>query len=379
MTKSLRILFVIETGGGGSGRHVIDIARAFADQGHAVSIAYSPEQAEDWFQAAVSALEGVRSYCQQMRHAPHISDIAAIRGVRKIIQRDGPFDIVHGHSSKGGAIARIAALRTRTKVLYTPHAFVTLNALLPRSKRIMYGLIEKLLVNLADALICVSSAEYEHAVSMGIETSRLRLIPNGLDPLPNFDRSAVRKELGLNPEHIAIGFVGRLVPQKAVDHLIAAFAIVGAAIPQARLIIVGDGGQEAQLRKQAADLGLSESIVWAGSQNGARLMTAFDIYALSSIYEAFPYVLIEAALHGLPIVATRVGGTAELVHEGRNGALAPIGDVPAFAGALMKLVEDQATRERLGTESAILGKSFTADAMASRTLELYRDLLAQPD
>ena len=367
---------MIETGGAGAGRHVIDLARALSSEGHRLSIVYSARQAEPWFVSAVAGLKDVRSYCQPMHHQPRPSDIHAVRRIRKIVLRDGPFDIIHGHSSKGGAIARFAAMRTSCKTLYTPHAFVTMNATLPVAKRYCYGVIERLLATVTDALICVSSAEYDHAISLGIAPRRLRTIPNGLFPLPDVDRSMVRSELGLHEEHAVIGFVGRLESQKAVDRLIAAFAIVAKAQPSARLVIVGHGSTEQVLRQQAANLGISNRIVWTGSVNGARMMAAFDVFALSSIYEAFPYVFIEAALCGLPIVSTDVGGTTELVHTGKNGSVIAIGDVPRFAAALNALISDPTMRSQFGAASRELGKNFTARVMADRTLELYKELVS---
>ncbi len=375
MTRSLRILHVIETGGAGSGRHVIDLTRALAAKGHQIGIIYSALRIEPWFESAIAELRNVRSYSVPMRRRPHFSDLSAVRRIRRIIRHDGPFDIVHGHSSKGGAIARFAAVGTGCKVFYTPHAFVTMNVTLPGSKRFFYVWTEKFLAHLTDMLICVSSTEYDHAMSLGIARRRLQKVPNGLNPLPDVDRRTVREELDLRPEHVAIGFVGRLEAQKAVNVLISAFAECAQVQPSARLVIVGQGSDEQVLRQQAGQFGVADRIIWAGPANGARLMAGFDIYALSSIYEAFPYVLIEAAFRSLPIAATDVGGTRELVHDGVNGFVTAPGDIGGFAASLNTLVGDAATRKRLGAESCRLGENFTADAMAKKTLALYQELV----
>ena len=231
---------------------------------------------------------------------------------------------------------------------------------------------------MTDALICVSSAEYDHALSLGIAARRLRMIPNGCYPLPDVDRSTVRKQLGLRPEHVAIGFVGRIEAQKALDVLLAAFAQAAESQPMAKLVIVGNGSKEQALRQQAEELGISDRIVWTGPANGARMMAGFDVFALSSLYEAFPYVLIEAALRCLPMVATRVGGTAELVHDGINGSVVAPGDVAGFATALGRLIDDRANRERIGSASRKLAENFTAEIMATKTLELYEELVSAP-
>ena len=372
MAGSLNILLLIETGGAGSGRHVIDLAGELAGRGHRLGIVYSDLRIESWFRAELDALEGVRQYRVAMRRAPHPSDLAAVAAVRRILRNDGPFDIVHGHSSKGGAIARLATIGLPVSCVYTPHAFFTMSAALPVSKRLLYGSVERLLAPLTDRIICVSSAERDHAQSLGIAPARLTVVPNGLGPLPEADRASVRAELGLTPGDVAIGFVGRLAEQKAVQRLVRAFAAV--EDPSARLVVVGGGPDEDGLKTLASELGVASRCAFTGPADGARMMAGFDVFALPSLYEAFPYVLIEAAFRGLPIVSMDVGGTAELVHDEVNGFVVEQGNETAFAAALRQLVDDAALRHRLGRGSVELGESFSVAAMTDRTLTVYEDL-----
>lgn len=376
MTKTLNILLVIETGGAGSGRHVVDLATKFSEKGHHVSVIYSALRAESWFEEALSTLPLVTVYRQAMRRAPHVSDVSSVRNIRKILRSKGPFDIIHGHSSKAGALSRLAALGTGCRAVYTPHAFATMNQESPAVMRYIYGRVEKWLSSITDALICVSSAEFDHAVELGLRSNCLRTIPNGARPLPAADRTTVRSELGLDSDEVAIGFVGRLEPQKAVDDLISAFAILARARSNVRLVIIGDGNCEPSLRQHAISSGVSDQIIWTGPLDGARAMAGLDIFALSSIYEGFPYVLIEAAFRGLPIVATAVGGTSELVHDGVNGRVVGINDVAAFGAALQNLVEDTELRERMARASLQMSEQFTAEKMAERTLEMYQGLIS---
>lgn len=376
MANALNILLVIETGGAGSGRHVVDLATKFSANGHHVSVIYSALRAESWFEEALSTLPLVTVYRQAMRRAPHISDISAVRNIRRIIRSDGPFDIIHGHSSKAGALSRLAALGTGCPAVYTPHAFITMNQESPRVMRFIYGRVERWLSSITDALICVSSAEFDHAVDLGLRFDCLRTIPNGARPLPAADRATVRSELGLDPDQVAIGFVGRLEPQKAVDDLISAFALLARTRADVRLVIIGDGHCEPSLRQHAISSGVSDKIIWTGPLDGARAMAGLDIFALSSIYEGFPYVLIEAAFRGLPIVATAVGGTSELVHDGVSGRVVGINDVAAFGAALQSLAQDNELRARMAQASLQMSEQFTAEKMAERTLEMYRDLIS---
>lgn len=374
--RNLQILFVIETGGAGSGRHVIDLASALARDGHRIGIIYSTLRSEPWFESEIGKLDNVDTYCLPMHREPHRSDFRMVREIRNIIREEGPFDIVHGHSSKAGALCRLAAIGTGCKTVYTPHAFVTMNYCLPRLKRLFYQLIELTLAPLADAIICVSSAEFDHAKSQGIASKRLRVVPNGLRPLAHADRISVREELGLKPEHIVVGFVGRLDPQKAVNILISAFSIIAKEVSEARLLIVGQGQDEGALRQLAESEGAAERIIWAGPANGARMMVAFDIFAMSSIYEAFPYVLIEAAFRALPIISTDVGGTKELVLDNYNGRVVSRGDVSGLADALLELVTEGSVRASMSAASLALAESFTVEKMVANTLDVYYELVA---
>ena len=376
MATVLNILLVIETGGAGSGRHVVDLATKFSESGHRVSVIYSALRAESWFEEALSTLPLVTVYRQAMRRAPHISDITSVWNIRRILRSKGPFDIIHGHSSKAGALSRLAAFGTSCPAVYTPHAFATMNQGSPAIMRYIYGRVEKWLSSITDALICVSSAEFDHAVELGLRSDCLRTIPNGARPLPAADRATVRAELGLDSDEVAIGFVGRLEPQKAVDDLISAFAILARTHSNVRLVIIGDGHCEPSLRQHAISSGVSDQIIWTGPLDGARAMAGLDIFALSSIYEGFPYVLIEAAFRGLPIIATAVGGTDELVHDGVNGRVVGINDVTAFGAALQSLANDNELRERMARASLEMSKQFTAEKMAERTLEMYQALLS---
>lgn len=106
-------------------------------------------------------------------------------------------------------------------------------------------------------------------------------------------------------------------------------------------------------------------------------MRAFDIFALSSDYEGFPYVLLEAMAEGLPLVATRVGGTELAIREGENGFVVPIGDIQGFAQSLDLLLSDTALRRRMGENSRIWVQQFTVDKMVEATLALYKELLQE--
>jgi glycosyltransferase involved in cell wall biosynthesis len=170
------------------------------------------------------------------------------------------------------------------------------------------------------------------------------------------------------------------VPQKSIDTLLQAFSRFRRhAGVDAWLAIVGAGPLEAELRRRARDLGVGERVVWAGFHEDMRgVMRAFDVFAISSVYEGFGLVLIEAMASGRPVVATRAGAIPEVVADGDTGLLVPPGDPQAFAAALAKMT-DPALRRSLGQAGQRRALAdFTLDTMFARTDALYTDILAPP-
>ncbi len=370
-----RILLVLENAGSGSGRHVLDLCRGLIARGHDVTLLYSRSRLENWFEEELAATTALNAVTLDMRPGLRLADIASCRAVRRYLNARGPFDVIHGHSAKGGALARLAA-RARDGVrVYTPHALYTLRFAPGSIPGRFYGLLEKTLARECEGIICVSSAEHRHAVTLGLPSTKLFTVENGLAPLPPVDRDALRRHLRLADDNVAIGFVGRLAAQKAVHRLINAFAKVHAVQPRARLVIVGCGPDEAALRSLARKTSAADAIVWTGEVNGPQIMGALDIFALSSRYEAFPYALLEAAARELPIVSTRVGGVTELVVDDENGVVVEQDDGDGLVRALTDLVRDSARRQAMGAASKRIVRQYDFAGMVRKTLDVYTTLL----
>jgi len=184
------------------------------------------------------------------------------------------------------------------------------------------------------------------------------------------------RQAGGRSHEVRIGFVGRLVVQKSPETLLRAAQILSKdPTCSVRFGIVGDGPLLPKLVELSRDLGIADRLDWLGPADGAAAMRTFDVLALTSRYEGFPYVILEAMSQGLPVVATRVGGTADTVHEGENGFLAAIGDVEEVARALSTLAHDAALRRRMGAASQRIVKQFSLDRMVDQTIAAYRDPL----
>ncbi len=369
-----KIALVLETSGGGSGRHVIDLAGELSAAGHEIHIIYSGLRLDPGFGAALKALAAVRLFELNMRRLPHPSDLLAAMRLRRYVTRFGPFDIVHGHSSKAGAIVRLAALGKSCIRVYTPHAFRTLDPDLRRSSRWLYATAERILSRISTGIILVSEEERQHAISIGLDAARLFVVENGLVPRIAPTRAEARKELGLNRDELIAGFVGRFVPQKAPELAVRAFATAAQIQPEIKLVMLGEGPLESGLHDLAEELGVADRISWVKGY-GPDLMPAFDLLFMTSRYEAFPYVLVEAAAAGLPIITTPVGGTSAVVRHGTNGLIVSP-DADAIARDILALFKDPSLRDGMSSSSAEIAKHFTVKRMVRDTCNVYKTLLA---
>lgn len=362
----MRILFVIEPSGGGSGRHVVDLARALTDDGHAVSVIYSPLRAEPRFEAELSALALTALERLPLRRAVGPWDIGALRALNRLIARLGPFEIVHGHSAKAGALVRLATTPGAAR-LYTPHALPMMRPSAPLV-RLAAGLAEGAMTwTRCDAVIAVSQAEVATARRWGLPKGRLHLVPNGVALAPSTDRSAARSALGVADDALVVGFVGRLCPQKDPLRFVQAVRLAQAADPRILGVVVGDGPLMAQVRAAAGD-----AVRIVGQRDARSLMAGFDLFAMTSRYEAGAYAMIEAAVLGLPIVTTDVGGIDALIDAGARIDRLPNDAAPAQLAQAM--VAALAAR---GPRQAVSIAPLSVARMADQTVCVYRTAFAR--
>jgi glycosyltransferase involved in cell wall biosynthesis len=374
----MRIIQILEATLGGTARHLIDLCAGLAVRGHEVHLLYNPRpgRMDGLFKAGLSRLcsHGVVASALPFMDRPlGRHDAISVRAVRHYLRSRGPFDIIHGHSSKGGAYARLASLGLPGRRIYTPHAFITAHPDMSRAGRVVYGMMERILARAAHAIICVSEDEKAHAAGLGLPVDRLFTVPNGADPPATApDKASVRTALGLPPGAFIVGFVGRFVSQKDPGNLLRAFARLSSARPDARLALVGAGPLEGEMRSMARALGIDTHIDWLGVRNGPWSMGAFDVFALPSRYEGLPYVLLEAIGQGLPIVTTAIGGASELIRQGKNGYIVPVGDPTAFGSALAGLASSGRLCRQMGAASRARAALFTKDRMVKDIESVYR-------
>lgn len=311
-------------------------------------------------------------------------DVRALAALVRIVRRFRPH-IVHTHTAKAGFLGRTAALlaaRPRPIIAHTYHGHVLEDYFGPLKSR-AYRQLESALARFTDRLVGVSQATVDDLVRLGVaERDRFRVIALGLD-LSRYsrreesDRFDLRRKLGVGEDDVLAVYVGRLVPIKRLDVLIRAVAHAGAGGAPLRLALIGGGETRPDLEQLAGELGIADRVDFLGYRRDLpRIFAAADLAALSSDDEGTPVSLIEAAAAGLPAVATRVGGVAEVVASGA-GLLVGRDDARAMAEALGRLAGDPPLRERMGVAArAHVLARYTADRLVADTERLYADLLS---
>ncbi len=368
-----RVLLIVESSGAGTGRHVCDLAEGFADGGCEVHVLYGTARADARFYERLKQMPQVHQQALPMHTSIHPSDLKAVMNVRKYMQQHGPFDVIHGHSSKGGAIARLAAIGTRSRAFYTLHGLIMMDPTLSPVKRFIYNVIERVLAKRTCRVIAVSPEEARAAVKVGLGKSRVVTVPNGIGPMRLATRETARSTIGATADEVVIGFVGRLVSQKGIEVLLRAFAQAVQTVPNLRLAMVGGGPLDVEMKSLAVQCGVAEKVSWLGERDARQVWSGFDIFAIASWKEGLPYVVIEAMAAGHPVVATTSAGVEILVENGANGYAVPPGDVNAFAQALVKLSADPTVLATAGMASLERATRFTAERMVDETLAVYRD------
>jgi len=374
--RRLSLLQVLEPSGGGSGRHFLDLCRAMQRRGHSVTAVYSPLRAEAAFVAELEGM-GLDSVIPlAMRRAPGPWDLTAWWNIRRVVARHGPFHLIHGHSSKAGALTRLRLPGPHVPVIYTPHAFRTMDPTLGSKGRTIYGGIERLLGRrLSDRLICVSRDEYDHARSLGIPEDRLRIVVNGVSAPPSGQRAAIRARYGIPQDALLFGFVGRLTRQKAPERLVEAFARIARDLPRAHLLMIGVGELAETVKGMIKAAGLEDRAHLDDAIPGAAAIDAFDVVVMPSRYEAMSYVMLEAAAGGKPLLLTDVGGARTVIEPGRNGYIVANSDDPSELATAMRRFADPKLLGNFTVEARQRKDGYTLAGMADATEEIYFELL----
>ena len=307
------------------------------------------------------------------------SDIKVEKALRRIIKQLKP-DIVYAHSSKAGALARIADLGLKNKVIYNPHGWA-FNMQQSAKKKEMYKWVEKISAHFCDKIVCISDAEKESALREKIcKPSKLQVIYNGID-LEEIEKTTPmsRAQLGIPEDAFVVGMVGRLSKQKAPDTFVKSAKLIKEKIPNAFFLMVGDGELRDQVESLINQYDLGSSFLITGwVDNPTAYMKIMDVGMLLSRWEGFGLVLPEYMACGVPIIATNVDAIPNIVKDGVNGMLI---NKDSFVGAqkvCTRLNSDTELKDRIiASAKSMVKNKFGAKRVAKESIELYKNLEKQ--
>jgi sugar transferase (PEP-CTERM/EpsH1 system associated) len=332
--------------------------------------------------SVVCLYNGDKAVAQEIRSLGiHVADLGMATKWRvdafwrflRLLRAERPA-ILHTHLFHANIPGRVVGRLTGVPiVISTEHSMGTESGWRYRLNRLTHPL--------ADRVVCVSQQIAGFFTQrVGIPEAKVVVIPNGIDPerfrhLP--DKRVARAGLGLPAGGALIGTVARLHPVKNLPVLLEAVAM----LPEVSLVVVGDGPERTRLVRLAVELGLQQRVQFVGQQRDVLpWLAACDLFALPSESEGLSMAILEAMAAALPVVATRVGGTPELVMDQVTGRLVPSGDPRPLAQAIGSLVGDPGLRHKMGRAGAErVAAVFSLDRMVGDTVCLYNRLLAEKD
>jgi glycosyltransferase involved in cell wall biosynthesis len=294
--------------------------------------------------------------------------------IAKLAERHGA-DVLHCHQYSPFVYGRIATLcRPRLKLVFTEHGRLSDGP--PSLKR---RLVNPLLGRLPGSLHSVSGALRGSMVAEGFPERRIDVIHNGVDPGPRptlVDRRAARHALWISEDAFVVGTVARLDPVKHLETLIEAFADLRVVLPRSVLVILGDGPERERLETVARTAGVGDAVRFLGDRRDVRrVLPAFDVYVNSSISEGVSLTILEAMAAQLPVIATAVGGTPEVVQDGITGVLVPARQPVRLAHALIAVSKSPERRRTLGNAARLSVEArFAIDGMVERYADVYARL-----
>jgi len=305
-------------------------------------------------------------------------NLKPVGDIASLIKLEG-FHIVHTHGVRANLIGRLAA-----KLAGARHIVTTVHSVLAFDyhrwyDRLVNSLCENSTRGLTERFITVSDMLARQLKAGGVPAGRVVTIHNGLDLSkynPQIPGLPVREEFGLGSENPVMGVIARLHPVKGHTYLLEATAEVVRKFPALVLMVIGTGPDRAKLEETAGKLGIAENVIFTGfRQDIPEIIAALDFLVLPSLSEGLSLTVMEGMAMKKPVLATRVGGTPEIITSGVDGLLVPPADALALAAGIERLLRDPRKASEIGTAARkTVETRFTAELMAQKTGQLYREI-----
>jgi len=388
----MKIIYLItKSNFGGAQRYVFDLAKGAKERGHDVTVVYGGEgplgeklREVDVRTISIPALE---------RDVSIWKDLRSFVAILKLLRNEQP-DVLHLNSSKVGGLGALAGrvyngrerlLHPKTgghhiHIVFTGHGWA-FNEERSDIERTLIATLHWLTIHLAHNTIAVSRKTREQVARLPFVWHKITVIHNGVGTIKLLKRSDALLEILdtkaeeiLDARPLIIGTLAELHKNKGLEYALEGLALLAKQTTQPFLfLILGEGEERAKLEALRDKLGLGDRVFFAGYRSeGIRLLSAFDIFLLPSITEAFPYAILEAGKVGLPVLATAVGGIPEIIDDMQSGILIQSKNPGEIARALTYLINNPEKREQLSRNIAErIRDRFSVDQMVEETLKLY--------
>lgn len=310
-----------------------------------------------------------------VRNIHFLSDFKALLTLIRIFKKENPH-IVHTHTSKAGILGRWAAFFAKVKIIiHTPHGHVFWGYF-NKWKTAFFIILERLSALITDRIITLTEREKKDHLRFRIAPEeRFTVIHSGVD-LTAFSETRInsiimREKLGIPPDAVVVGTVGRLTPIKGQRYLLKAAASISPRIEALFFVFLGDGELAGELAKMSSLLGIKNVKFLGWRQDVSEIMSTFDIFVLPSLNEGMGKVLIEAMALGKPVVASDVGGIPDLVTHNHNGLLVPPANAEGLAYSISLLYHDAPKRKEMGNRGKVIAAEYGAELMVRKIEQLY--------
>ena len=322
------------------------------------------------------AIEGLTVYLSGFLEPPlnPFKDFLAFLDIYRFIKHN-KIDIVHTHSSKAGIIGRLAAGAAGVKaVIHTVHGW-SFNDFQAHLLQKFYIFLERLCARLTSKIIVVSQYDKENGLNKFIgKESQYEVIPYGINHAEFQGNSMeLKNEFGISSYDLLVGMIACFKPQKAPQDFIELAKLVTANSRNVKFIMIGDGQLHGHLQKLISNYKLQDKVILAGWRRDIpQVLSALDIFVLTSLYEGLPIVVLEAMASAKAVVATHTGGIAEVIKDGENGFLVTPKEPQELAGRVFSLLNDANLRKRLGENARLsITGSFSVSSMVLAHQKVY--------
>jgi glycosyltransferase involved in cell wall biosynthesis len=368
---------------GGAQENTLYTAQGLNPSRFSVQVLAGPQTGSEGSLLAEASERGIKVIVmpELVREISPKNDFIAYKKLTFLL-RDQQYMIAHTHSSKAGILGRLAAHRANTPIiLHTVHGWSFHNKMHP-GLRYMYIILERLAYRYSDAMIFVSRKDISQGIASQILSKENYYLVRSAIPLEKFNPYQystidIRNQLSIPLDVPVLGNIGRFSTQKDPLSWIEVASLVHHALPDCRFLMVGDGPLKSQVEQAINNKGIAQRTILTGLRRDIpELLSAMDVFLITSLWEGLPRVIPQALAMGLPVVSNRIDGIEEAIIDGKNGYLSEPGNYRILADQCIRLLKDPSLRQSFGVYGkALVNEEFSLKRMIGEIENIYEELI----